>query len=156
MQEVIAWAKLNSALKERLVRAAAHCLSPHSLESTIFYGWWGTDGSQCCPRTLRWWGWKQSLKKFFKKCHWAGDCFYGYTVTIPAWLILKLANQSNGIEALAAYYLYLSIHFFFHVSLLNCMGSQVVWWIFHQSSHFSRLDLTSYPSSGLISWQVGF
>lgn len=113
MQEVIAWAKLNSALKERLVRAAAHCLSSHSLESTIFYGWWGTDGSQCCPRTPQWWGWKQSLKK--KKCHWAGDCLYGYTVTTPAWLILKLtylANQSTGFEALAVYYLLFMYSFF--------------------------------------------
>lgn len=67
MQEVIAWAKLNSALKECLVRVAAHCLSSHSLESTIFYGWWGTDGSQCCPRTLQWWGWKQCRKKYIKK-----------------------------------------------------------------------------------------
>lgn len=144
MQEVIAWAKLNSALKERLVRAAAHCLSSHSLESTIFYGWWGTDGSQCCPRTLRWWGWKQSLKKILKKCHWAGDCFYGYTVTIPAWLILKLtdlANQSNGIEALAAYYLYLSIHFFF---MFHC-------WIAWEAKWCDGCFIKAHISAGWIS-----
>lgn len=156
MQEVIAWAKLNSALKERLVRAAAHCLSSHSLESTIFYGWWGTDGSQCCPRTLQWWGWKQSLKKKKLPLSWWLLLWLHSNYTCTAYNETDIFGQSEHWNRSFGSIFSLFIYSFFHVSLLNCMGSQVVWWIFHQSLHFSSLDLTNYPSSGLIYWQVGF